>query len=598
MCPVNVHWHLGSEHYSAGEFDENGDGPAGNVARPDWAARARGLAEGVVQDGFRCHHYDASDETFTKPYEWKHCVGMKVGETYEVHWPHSAFGACGTVNQYQTPFYDGVFCNLPMEVFTTVDAQTVADNVGVHGQIFTVVNDESYFYSDMMRGMIIDEDRAMGQDVTIYTGSTTGDSRSNDQCSTYSPITWQVDRKCHKISASSFDKMCYDMKMQRDDMSGDLYAHGSRELVDHKYSANNHVYGERKMEEDSTTALASTDKDDRQRKMADVVSTELAGPSFLDLKAGSSMISDLTANVCAGKKLDSPNQPCIDLEVAPQAGANITKGYVGQLDVGELKPNTKPYFQSKMCPVNVHWHLGSEHYSAGEFDENGDGPAGNVARPDWAARARGLAEGVVQDGFRCHHYDASDETFTKPYEWKHCVGMKVGETYEVHWPHSAFGACGTVNQYQTPFYDGVFCNLPMEVFTTVDAQTVADNVGVHGQIFTVVNDESYFYSDMMRGMIIDEDRAMGQDVTIYTGSTTGDSRSNDQCSTYSPITWQVDRKCHKISASSFDKMCYDMKMQRDDMSGDLYAHGSRELVNHDYSANNHVYGDRRNNLRG
>jgi hypothetical protein len=55
---------------------------------------------------------------------------------------------------------------------------------------------------------------------------------------------------------------------------------------------------------------------------------------------------------------------------------------------------------------------------------------------------------------------------------------------------------------------------------------------------------------------------------------------------YTPITWQVDRKCHMISASSFDKLCYDMKMQRDDMSDDLYAHGSRELVKDDLVANN------------
>ena len=29
-----------------------------------------------------------------------------------------------------------------------------------------------------------------------------------------SPITWQVDRKCHLISASSFDKLCADMKIE------------------------------------------------------------------------------------------------------------------------------------------------------------------------------------------------------------------------------------------------------------------------------------------------------------------------------------------------------------------------------------------------
>ena len=47
---------------------------------------------------------------------------------------------------------------------------------------------------------------------------------------------------------------------------------------------------------------------------------------------------------------------------------------------------------------------------------------------------------------------------------------------------------------------------------------------------------------------------------------------NEICSGYTPITWQVDRKCHMISASTFDPLCYDVKTQRDDMSGDLYQH--------------------------
>ena len=142
----------------------------------------------------------------------------------------------------------------------------------------------------------------------------------------------------------------------------------------------------------------------------------------------------------------------------------------------------------------------------------------------------------------------------------------------------------------------------MEAFLTLGAQDIASAVGVHGQVFTIVNDEDYYYGDMIRGMIVDKD--MGQDVHIYTGSTTGTSRDNEMCSQYAPITWQVDRKCHMISASSFDKMCFDMKMQRDDMSGDLHAHGSRELVHHDYSANNQYYADegdadlgKRKNLR-
>merc|ERR1712061_688625 len=74
----------------------------------------------------------------------------------------------------------------------------------------------------------------------------------------------------------------------------------------------------------------------------------------------------------------------------------------------------------------------------------------------------------------------------------------------------------------------------------------------------------------MRGWIVDGD--YGLDIAKYTGSTTGTTRNNEICSRYTPITWQVDRKCHLISASSFDKMCADMKAQRDDMSKDLYAH--------------------------
>merc|ERR1719428_2631966 len=81
-----------------------------------------------VRLGLRCHHYDSSDPKFTQPYNWQHCVGMVVGETYEVHWPHSKAGACGTPFQYQTPFYDGVFCRAsegiikmnPLNTFETI----------------------------------------------------------------------------------------------------------------------------------------------------------------------------------------------------------------------------------------------------------------------------------------------------------------------------------------------------------------------------------------------------------------------------------------------------------------------------------------------
>ncbi len=181
---------------------------------------------------------------------------------------------------------------------------------------------------------------------------------------------------------------------------------------------------------------------------------------------------DQVPNKCDGKAIKLDNVVCIN--AGPQAGANVTKGFEGLLDV-DVVPNTKKFQDTPMCPVNVHWHLGSEHYSVGEYDENGNGPNGNAELP----YRRGLADeegGEVQDGFRCHLYDATDARFTTPYEWKHCIGMEVGETYEVHWPHSAAGACGTLDQYQTPFKDGVFCNLDETTLGLLSAQ-VRSNVG-------------------------------------------------------------------------------------------------------------------------
>jgi len=269
LCPVNVHWHLGTEHRSAGEYDETGVGPANSYvpdatgeddsrrlrAQPssDWAVQQReshndeGRRMGATARlGLRCKKYDANDAKFTTEYNWKHCVDMHVGETYEVHWPHSAAGACGTPYQYQTPFYDGVFC---MGGIISLDPLNTYQKIGVQGQIFVIVNDENYYYPDLMRGAIVDAAGSFWQDVAKYTGSTTGTSRSNTVCSKYTPITWQVDRKCHMISASSFDKMCADMKTQSDDMNDDTHAHGARELVANNMAANNHQ--RRMLSEDS-----------------------------------------------------------------------------------------------------------------------------------------------------------------------------------------------------------------------------------------------------------------------------------------------------------------------------------------------------------
>ena len=174
------------------------------------------------------------------------------------------------------------------------------------------------------------------------------------------------------------------------------------------------------------------------------------------------------------------------------------------------------------------------------------------------------------------------------YHWKHCKHMHVGGTYEIHWPHSAAGMCGTKWQFQTPFYDGVLCNddAVASVWGAGDSSLtqLPQYVGVEAQVFTITNDPADNKNLNINGAI--KTGGAWTDVAKYTGSTTGTTRNNEICSKFTPITWQVDRKCHLISASSFDKMCEDMKAQRDDMSGDLYPHGSRETTASHLTADN------------
>merc|ERR1719401_1625311 len=306
-----------------------------------------------------------------------------------------------------------------------------------------------------------------------------------------------------------------------------------------------------------------------------MVESNVPDNKFFDVQT----IFDEGVNTCADKKLKFENVDCVHTP-GPQAGGNVTKGYIGGMEV-DVVPNLKNYWQTAMCPVNVHFHLGTEHYSLGEYDENGVGPTPDAVDDTYDGQGSPPNPHDARLGFRCHLYDENDAKFTTEYQWQHCKDMHVGETYEVHWPHSAAGACGTPNQYQTPFYDGVFCR---DNIISLDPLNTFTTIGVQSQVFTIVNDESYYYPYLMRGMIIGGDH--GTDVAKYTGSTTGTTRSNTVCSQFTPITWQVDRKCHLISASSFDKLCADMMNQVDDMSYDLHAHGSRELVADELAADN------------
>lgn len=121
--------------------------------------------------GLRCGLYDENDDRFTQEYDWEYCDLMQVGETYEVHWPYSGLGDCGTEYQFQTPFTNGVFCNaLSMLDPDTLTLQDIANTVGVQAQVFTIINDEDYYVPDLIQGMVVNEERGMGVEITKYTG--------------------------------------------------------------------------------------------------------------------------------------------------------------------------------------------------------------------------------------------------------------------------------------------------------------------------------------------------------------------------------------------------------------------------------------------
>lgn len=298
------------------------------------------------------------------------------------------------------------------------------------------------------------------------------------------------------------------------------------------------------------------------------------------------------------------------LDVLPQAGADVTENAQGTMDAAGLKPAGAPatqggtgtsFWKLGLCPVNVHFYLGSNHKSVGQYefaDDTQNGQVGGVATGP-SNSGFGLRRGYRSSG--PNKYNPADLKYTTPYSFKYCRNVVVGETYEIQWVYSSMGACNTPFQYQTPFSDGVFCRYLRNSGTLGaggasinNKQAFANAIGVESQTFIIVNglhDRSRgfkYYPDLIRGMI--RFKSQGQSFTYYTGSLTGGIRNNTWCSSFAPITWHVDRRAHEITAESFDKLCSDMLDQSDDMSADIAPKSARPLPPTDRTANNMVNG--------
>jgi len=280
-----------------------------------------------------------------------------------------------------------------------------------------------------------------------------------------------------------------------------------------------------------------------------------------------------------------------------QSATDVTKGAPGTRDPA-LAP-IADYNDMGMCTVNVHWHIGAEHRSEGQYDEAAAFDHPNKDTYAGSHRRLASADGGMHIGHMCKAgkdlWEANDPSVrntdgsVNEYDWKYCKDMHVGLTYEFHWPHSSLGACQTPWQYQYHFLDGVLCGATMG---GVDINTAAallgdktHGIGVEGQVFTIVNGGDAEAKRPTWDVLNGWDRQSAKDVAYYQGSTTGDAvqsgaNPGDMCrGTGDLVTWHVDRECHTLEASTMDEMCRRMLViSADDMSPDVIPHGARETV--------------------
>ena len=354
--------------------------------------------------------------------------------------------------------------------------------------------------------------------------------------------------------------------------------------------------------------IVATRGGDTKKTTNNAADAHLDTPVWMKQAFLNSMKVDYGENPCIDSTGQAPLRADLgDIEcesAGAQSATDVTKGAPGTADPA-LAPIVD-YNDMGMCTVNVHWHIGAEHRSEGQYDEAAAFDHPNKDTYAGSHRRLASADGGMRIGHMCTKgkelWEANDPSVknadgtVNEYDWKYCKDMHVGLTYEFHWPHSSLGACQTPWQYQYHFLDGVLCGATMGGLTYAQAAGALTSdpptayIGVEGQVFTIVNgmdDGSAVHPtwDVLNGwdrQAIEETKndATGG-VAYYQGSTTGDAANNDDVcrGTGNLVTWHQDRKCHTLEASTMDEMCRRMLLiSADDMSPDVAPHGARETV--------------------
>ena len=232
----------------------------------------------------------------------------------------------------------------------------------------------------------------------------------------------------------------------------------------------------------------------------------------------------------------------------PQSPRDVSNGAPGSLTPRVAVHDEAP---TNYKHVNTHYHLGAEHKSDEYNTQHDTSGAGTTLLPT-----------QVEYGFYCDNVPLVTGLSTAQktdYDWLYCRNTRVDRTYEMHWVYSSGG-------------EGVLSAGLGGAFDTQNNPSVT----VRAQVYHIVNDNSGVYDrdDHLEGW---NATAAAADSVTYSGSTTGRLFNNDDSCSPFQVTWQVDRKCHLISAKSFDAMCEKMRM-RYDIEADAQPHPSRDVI--------------------
>ena len=107
-----------------------------------------------------------------------------------------------------------------------------------------------------------------------------------------------------------------------------------------------------------STIILATNSDESDKSA--LVTSNVPDHKFYDI---ASIFVNEEDNTCKDMNLAYKNVDCVHVDgpqaganvtkIAPTAGSNATKGYIGGMEV-DVHPNNQTYWQSSMCPLTVH----------------------------------------------------------------------------------------------------------------------------------------------------------------------------------------------------------------------------------------------------